>query len=105
MEILHEEAIIDLGRRACFCALYALARQRQEDQAESKLRDDECGWIDVKDLCRETAESERALNVSINRIREELKNAGVEDGQTIIDTSSRRGKRRLTTNRFTILGH
>lgn len=103
VEIVHEGERFDLGRRSCFCALHVLARQRREDHDGCQLGDEECGWMEVEDLRLETAESERALNVSINRIREEFKEAGVEDGQALIDSTSRRGKRRLTTNRFTIV--
>lgn len=103
VEIAHEDGKIDLGRRSCFCALYVLAKLRLEEEKEGNIGREECGWMEVEDLRLETAESETALNLSINRIRQEFKEAGVEDGKWLIDTQSRRGKRRLTTNRVAIL--
>jgi pSer/pThr/pTyr-binding forkhead associated (FHA) protein len=103
VEIVHDGGKIDLGRRACFCALHVLAKQRIDDEKAGELAEEECGWMEVEDLRRETAESETALNLSVKRIREEFKEAGVEDGKALIDTTSRRGKRRLTTNRIEIL--
>jgi pSer/pThr/pTyr-binding forkhead associated (FHA) protein len=102
-EIMDGDHLIDLGRKACFCALHALARQRLEDQNQGKLPEAEHGWMLVKDLMRETGETETALNVSIKRIREEFKDAGVEESKAIIDTSTRRGKRRMNIHRVEIV--
>jgi pSer/pThr/pTyr-binding forkhead associated (FHA) protein len=103
VEIIDMDHVIDLGRRTCFCALHALARQRLEDRARGDLSEDEQGWMEVKDLKRETGETELALNLSIKRVREQFKDAGVDEGNAIIDTKSRLGKRRIGTSRFEII--
>lgn len=103
VQIVNGDHSIDLGRRACFCALHALARQRLEDRKQAELPEPEQGWMSVKDLMRETGETEQALNVSVNRVREEFKAAGVEEGDAIISTKERRGKRRIGTDRIEII--
>ncbi|MCB9650300.1 MAG: FHA domain-containing protein [Deltaproteobacteria bacterium] len=78
--------------------LVTLARARAEDH---HLAPEERGWRDVERLLKMLRLDSNALNVSIHRARQQLANTGVEGAAGIIQT--RRGQRRLGTDRFEVV--
>lgn len=78
--------------------LVTLARARAED-AEQPAADR--GWRNVDDLQRMLRIDSNALNVAIHRARQQLAATGLEGAAGVVQT--RRGQRRLGTDRFTIV--
>ena len=76
----------------------AQARAREEDR---ELPPQERGWRDVDRLLRMLKMDQNALNVSIHRARQQLSATGLEGAAGIVET--KRGKRRLGTDRFEIV--
>lgn len=87
-----------LERREHGYLLLTLARARQEDKA---LPPDERGWRSVDELTRMFKIDRNALNVATHRARQQLAATGLEGAAGVVQT--RRGQRRLGTERFEIV--
>lgn len=77
--------------------LLILARARQADR---NLPPEQRGWVTVERLIEQTKLDENAINVLTHRARKQLAAVGLEGAAGIIET--RRGARRLGTDRFQI---
>ena len=89
---LHRGNIIPFSSRGHHYILLHLARQRIADAA-SGLRDIECGWAYQDDVERALRMTSEQFNLSVHRIRQQVRKAGVEDGDDIIER--RRSTRQL----------
>lgn len=98
LDIVNGDETIELGERALFGVLLALARKRHADEMAAKLPASERGWYDLPDLAHELEVDELIVNTNIHRLRRLFKQTGVEGGWDIIE--NRLKKRRLGTTRL-----
>jgi pSer/pThr/pTyr-binding forkhead associated (FHA) protein len=107
LHLRHGSEEIQIEEKAYFHVLHVLALKRIKDRDESSAHDSEQGWFAFDELVlktkgKPTPEKTRALNVDIHRLRELFLEVGIEDGDSIVDTS-RRGKRRLGTAQVKVI--
>jgi hypothetical protein len=86
VELLLGPRVIELGEKASFYLLYVLAKERLADAAkEPKLPESEQGWYDIPTLCADLATDERALNVTVFRLREAFAKAKMEGAEGMVE--------------------
>lgn len=74
----------DLGARAHHYLLLTLARLRLED-GDRGVSAGECGWTDQDRLCRMLRLDDNLLHTHIHRARRQFVDAGLPDGQLVIE--------------------
>lgn len=98
--IIHDGKYLHLRPRAHGELLLLLARARLLDQARAGLPEAEHGWVYVNDLCEQLKATESRLYVDTCRARQQFRDAGVEDADSLIE--SRRGARRIGVGQLVI---
>lgn len=98
--VIHDGKYLYLRPRAHGELLLFLARARLLDQAKAGLPEVEHGWVYVDHLCEQLKVSESRLYVDTCRARQQFRDAGIGDADTLIE--SRRGARRIGAGRLVI---
>ena len=85
-----------LPSRACLYTLLTLARERAVASKDSA----EAGWVDAEELSRSLGCSREKLNVDIHRLRRLFLDAGVSDGERIVERHADTCQLRIGTSRL-----